>query len=388
MADLSEKHLQMLHESAITNEVIAARGYKTISEASELRQLGFAPAQCQSPGLLLPLWTTDGEQLAVYRPDNPRVVEDKSKRNPDKTYPNKVIKYEFPKNIHMRLDCPPMARPQLGNPSVPLWITEGQKKADALVSAGLCSIALLGVWNFRGTNVDGGKTMLSDWQSVALNGREVRIVFDSDVMVKPAVQQAIRSLIGILTNKHASVSAVYLPSEHGRGKVGVDDWLFAGHSVADLEAMVEAPRLAPVPAAAMVELLDEIPLTISRPLSLVNGMAYAATWLPVKVTKSETCDKNGNLTRHEPPIISNEKRLFVVREDGAVFGEGAGYPMEKLGLEVKFPEELPAGKEWSTRGVKAFNAGVNPDLRMFLSVSEVWWIHSLTSTTVWQIREP
>ena len=55
----------------------------------------------------------------------------------------------------MRVDCPPRCRPGLADPAVPLWITEGQKKADALASRGLCAIALLGVWNWRGTNACG-----------------------------------------------------------------------------------------------------------------------------------------------------------------------------------------------------------------------------------------
>jgi hypothetical protein len=361
MAALSVKHLKMLHESAITDEVIAARGYRTITESNELHELGFAPAQWRVPGLLIPLWTTDGEQLAVYRPDNPRVVENKSKRNPDGSHPNKVIKYEFVKGKGMRLDCPPMAREQLGSPNVTLWITEGQKKADALVSAGLCAIALLGVWNFRGTNAEGGKTWLADWQDIALNGRDVRIVFDSDIMVKPEVQQAMRTLTSTLAKKGASVQNVYLPSEPGRGKVGVDDWLNAGHSLEELETLVEAPRLAPKAAVDKIVLLDGEPSLIRRPLSLIDGKAYAATWLPVQVTRTETLDKNGSIIRHDPPIVINEKRLYIVRDDGVVFGDGANFPIEELGIEVKLPEEIPAGRGLSTRGVKAYSAGERPD---------------------------
>ena len=52
------------------------------------------------------------------------------------------------------------------------------RKADALVSIGLCCVALLGVWNFRGTNDAGGKVALADWESVALNGRGFEDRFD------------------------------------------------------------------------------------------------------------------------------------------------------------------------------------------------------------------
>ena len=90
---LSPEHLAMLRDgSSISDEKIKARGYRTITEAKELMQLGFTRSQCRVPGLLLPLWATDGQNsLYVYRPDNPRVIEQKRKgKLPDGTYPCKV----------------------------------------------------------------------------------------------------------------------------------------------------------------------------------------------------------------------------------------------------------------------------------------------------------
>jgi len=86
----------------------------------------------------------------------------------------------------------------VGDPSVPLFITEGIKKGDALVSQDLCAIALIGVWNWRGTNEYGGKTALPEWESVALNDREVYIIFDSDVMLKQEVHAALARLKAFL----------------------------------------------------------------------------------------------------------------------------------------------------------------------------------------------
>ncbi len=193
---LSPAHLGMLRAgSGISDDVILARGYRTVTDPDELAALGFATAQRKVPGLLLPLWATDGSNaLAVYRPDNPRVWEDRGRRNPDGSHPCKVLRYELPKGSGGRLDCPPVCRPSLGNPAVPLWVTEGQKKADALASRGLCVVALLGVWNWRGKNDLGGVAWLADWDRIALNGREVRIVFDSDVMTKAGVRAAVDRL--------------------------------------------------------------------------------------------------------------------------------------------------------------------------------------------------
>jgi hypothetical protein len=117
---LTPPHLTLLRDgSGIAEAVIAERGYRSISGAegyADLKRLGFSKSQANNhPGLLLPLWTTDGRNgLVVYRPDSPRVNKE-----------GKPVKYENPRGASMRLDCPPRCRPRLGDPSIPLWITEG-----------------------------------------------------------------------------------------------------------------------------------------------------------------------------------------------------------------------------------------------------------------------
>jgi hypothetical protein len=71
----------------------------------------------------------------------------------------------------MVLDCHPRTRPHLGDPSRTLIVTEGIRKADAAVSAGIDAVALLGVWCWRGTNSEGGKVALAAWERIALNDR-------------------------------------------------------------------------------------------------------------------------------------------------------------------------------------------------------------------------
>ncbi|HNC09537.1 MAG TPA: DUF3854 domain-containing protein, partial [Anaerolineales bacterium] len=358
---LSQPHHDSLRASTITDEVIAARGYRTVTEADELRKLGFAPNQCRVPGLLLPLHTTDGQVgLNVYRPDNPRVVEDRRKTNPDGTHPVRVMKYELPKNAGVRLDCPPNCHAQLANPAIPLWITEGQKKADALVSAGMCAIALLGVWNFVGKNEYGGITFLADWQYIALNDREVHIIFDSDLMTKHPVRQALERITQHLQRKGAHVSAVYLPQQVDGSKAGVDDWLAAGHRVEELGNLLDTPRPAPKPADPLVEILDSTPSTISRPLTLINGHGYAATWLYVKTTRTESLNRQGEVIRHDPPQSVKTRRLFIIRSDGAIFGEGADHPIEELGIDIHLPEMPMPEKLWSSEGVRKYRKGNRP----------------------------
>ena len=188
---ISPEHRQALEQgSGISPEVISGRGYKTVTIRADLLRLGFSQHQVRVPTLLIPVWGVTGETVLYQaRPDTPRIRD------------GKPIKYETPRGSRMVLDVHPVARPMLKDPSVPLWVTEGVKKGDSLVSRGCCAVALLGVWNWRGTNGMGGKTALPDWESIALKGRQIYICFDSDVMTKPEVHQALARLKSFLESR-------------------------------------------------------------------------------------------------------------------------------------------------------------------------------------------
>lgn len=224
---LAERHAQLIRASAISDEVRDARGYWTATTKYELRDLGFGVTQQRPPALVIPIWGVSGETvLHQTRPDNPR-------RNGT----GRALKYETPAKARMALDVPPMVRPQLGNPEVPLLITEGARKADSAVTAGLCCVSILGVWNWRGSSDAGGKVALGDWESVALNGRSTYVVFDSDIATKPEVHEAMRRLKGFLEAHGAGVSIIYLPAGDHGAKVGLDDYLAAGHDRDELLAL-------------------------------------------------------------------------------------------------------------------------------------------------------
>ena len=181
--------------------------------------------------MMIPVWNVHGDRATYQaRPDIPRVRD------------GKPLKYETVAGDRMTLDVPRAIRGQLGNPAIPLFITEGARKADAGVSSGLCCVALLGVWNWRGTNSWGGKTALPDWELIACKGvgdvgREIYIVFDSDAMVKLSVFLALTRLKPFLESRGAVVRAIYLPAGEGGTKVGLDDFLAVGHDIDDLLAL-------------------------------------------------------------------------------------------------------------------------------------------------------
>jgi DNA polymerase-1 len=215
-----------LEASAVNREVAEARGYRSITTRAELTRLGFGDSQRRVPALLIPVRNVHGE-IATYqlRADEPRMLRGKS------------VKYETPAGARMVLDVPPGAREWLCDPKIPLFITEGIRKADAAVSKGLCCIALLGVWNWRGSNQDGGKVALADWESIALNGRVIYIVFDSDVVQKREVWKALERLQSFLESRGATVHVQCLPPGPMGEKVGLDDYLASGHTVEHLLAL-------------------------------------------------------------------------------------------------------------------------------------------------------
>lgn len=219
----------MLRASAISPEVAGLRGYRTVTSGADLESAGFARSQLRVPTLLIPVFDATGEVvLHQHRPDHPRL------RN------GKALKYETPARARMALDVPPaLDRAALNDPAVPLIVTEGVKKADAAVSAGRACIALLGVWNWRGKNEHGGLAALADWDSIALNGRVVYVCFDSDVTTKRGVAQALRRLRAFLTQRKARVRIVYLPAAADGSKQGLDDFLAAGGTVDQIDALAQ-----------------------------------------------------------------------------------------------------------------------------------------------------
>lgn len=206
--------------SGISPEVIERRGYRSVT-AQEARNLGFADYQARA-GLLIPQWSLAGVQVGyLLKPDQPRTDKD-----------GKVVKYEQREKTPPRFDIHPDALPALRNIDDILSFTEGNKKGDAGLSCGLPFVCLAGVWQFVR-----GRLVVPDLDEIPLEGRRVRIIFDSDVTRKPSVTEALLRFAAALDRRGAKVEIIYLPEGPDGQKVGVDDWLVAGHTVDELDAL-------------------------------------------------------------------------------------------------------------------------------------------------------
>ena len=290
LAKLLPQHLKLLVDSGISPEVALERGYASLTVKADIYRMGFKRAQCNVPALYLPVRGTTGAIVNhQIRPDRPRVGRKGT-----------AVKYETPAGSKMTLDVPPRVRVHLGNHKDPLVITEGIRKADSAASKGIACIALLGVWNWRGTNEQGGKVALADWESIALNGREVYIAYDSDVTRNPSVYGALARLKGFLESRQAKVRIVHLPEGPNGQKTGLDDYLATGKGLEDLFALAKS----------------ELPSkpTNEDALSLIAPIYRAVESCIVRVAY----DDEGNeelykLTNFTAEIVAN-----VVEDDGLV----------------------------------------------------------------------
>jgi hypothetical protein len=264
---LFPQHAKMLEASGITPEHAHARGYRSVDIKKRLETVRVATSGRRVPGLLVPSLAADGSVWGYqYRPDTPRTNGS-----------GKPVKYETPVGQRNGIDVPPGVGPMLDDPTIPLWVTEGAKKADAGAIAGLCIVDIPGVWSWLGTNPKGGKVALPDWRDIALNGRSVILAFDGDVSRKRSVRNALAELAKYLTGKGAEIRYLHLPDEDD--KVGLDDFLVNGHTVDDLWKLVhpEPPEVAPpapparpapdsqsAPAPPTVVTLDEAHATFRK----------------------------------------------------------------------------------------------------------------------------
>src|SRR5688500_2146540 len=105
--NLLPHHQALITASAIASEVAEARGYRSVTDPAELRELVYADYQIRVPGLLVPIRDAFGQNGHYqYRPDTPRCNE-----------AGKPIKYETPEHSRPVLDVSFAVLPHLGDPS-------------------------------------------------------------------------------------------------------------------------------------------------------------------------------------------------------------------------------------------------------------------------------
>jgi hypothetical protein len=126
----------------------------------------------------------------------------------DKVFPTNLkgrdghgIRYLQRSNSGSHLYIPPLAQKALSNPTVPLYVTEGEKKAAKACQENLPCIGLGGLWNW----VKDGKP-IPDLSLITWQERQVILVPDSDVWCnRPDLLHAVYALGAELKRRGAYV---------------------------------------------------------------------------------------------------------------------------------------------------------------------------------------
>jgi P4 family phage/plasmid primase-like protien len=210
---LQPHHLADLRSSGLTDKTIRDAGFRSLT-AVEVRQI--LNGRNVGPGLEIPYPAADGvAAFSRVKPDTPVAGRD-----------GKTAKYLTVAGAGNRLFVPTnIAVEVCDDPTVNLWITEGEKKALKATQEGFPTLGLAGVWSWKTKGQDGQTRPLPELDGIIWEERTVYIVFDSDLVENPNVLRAEAALAVELGRRGAVVRLVRLPAGSDGGKVGLDDYL-------------------------------------------------------------------------------------------------------------------------------------------------------------------
>jgi hypothetical protein len=126
------------------------------------------------------------------------------------------------------------------DPSIPILITEGEKKAAKACKEGIACIALGGVYSFKSSKRL--QDLIPEFYDINWKDRSVEICYDADVMMKSEVRAALSAIALELSQKFTpeSISFVFLDAETAGPKTGLDDYLLE-HSIAEFHELPRTP---------------------------------------------------------------------------------------------------------------------------------------------------
>jgi hypothetical protein len=256
MSNLTESDFKKLEQGFLSCEIIKAAKIRRVSDIEGAAIVGRKANANQSYAGIVFSYYLPGDyqnpreyRLRRDKPDFEQETDGKIKEK------GKYLSSPGAKNM-----CyfPPFVSSEwLKDTSLPIAITEGEKKTLALcrlatekLSKGdkwrFLPIGISGVWNFRGTvgkttNASGErqdvKGIIPDFQLIEWKKREVFIIYDANVETNDQVRYARNSLAKALKELGAKVVLVDLPQE--RGINGIDDLLGFWEQTQGTETAIE-----------------------------------------------------------------------------------------------------------------------------------------------------
>lgn len=153
------------------------------------------------------------------------------------------------------------------NPKIGIFVTEGEKKAGALLTAGYCAVGLPGVFNgYRATRDQLGRALkrelIPELKALAGEARAISLAFDKDTKrsTRDKVDQAQEKLGHLLEASGSDVSITDWDSGYGKG---VDDFI-ANHGAEAFHAAVETAKPLGLWKASRLHRLSQVASEVSR----------------------------------------------------------------------------------------------------------------------------
>jgi len=238
--NFTEEHVDYLSVRGITKEV-AAQIYKV-----------------DGSDLVIPYRDLNGQIYPILSEDE---IVDGGAYIVRRVFPTTIPKFRSPPKAGNRPYFSPLApRGVFEQIDIPLVITEGPIKADACFAAipkDFAFVALSGTWNWLDKRGDDGiwrnsndeRELIPELKALPMAGRQVIVMFDSDISANRNVYQAAKSLLAWCQQRGAKIYQVLLPTEPDGSKNGADDYL-RRYGAENLIALISNPEPVgwPLPA--------------------------------------------------------------------------------------------------------------------------------------------
>jgi hypothetical protein len=187
-------HWADLQKSGLSEETIQKAGIFSVRPSDIPKLLGFNPQQVES-ALAFPYPGNRFVRLKVFP-----TFTDKDGHK---------VKYLQKKGSGVHLYIPPDMDTMMHDPNVPLYITEGEKKALKAAQEGFCCVGLGGIWNWKESGKDG---LIPEINKIPFLDRRVYLAPDSDFIQNHNVLHAVYRLGIELEKLEAKVEVICLPN--------------------------------------------------------------------------------------------------------------------------------------------------------------------------------
>jgi uncharacterized protein DUF3854 len=196
---LAPAHRRDLEKSGLRDDLVREQGIRSVPPSTFDAMLGFRVPWALSSLMLIPYPDPDGGYVDMFQVKLFPPLTDAD---------GHTTKYLQPRRSAPRLYFIRRVLLLVMDPTIPLYLVEGAKKALAGAQLGLAAVGFNGIQSWH---VTGTRRLLADFARLPLAGRPVELVPDGDVATNPAVEAGAAHFAEALDAAGARVRVVLLP---------------------------------------------------------------------------------------------------------------------------------------------------------------------------------